>query len=121
MKTIWKRFVPAFGCYPGTSLTACGGGSSSSSGESSEGEDTSLSDIQKRGKLIVGMNAEFAPMSSTSWKTVRISWWAWTSKSPKPSPTTWGGAGNQRAGFRRADHPLNAGQVDIPDLRPVRH
>ena len=62
MKTIWKRFAAGFlAATLALSLTACGGGSSSSSGESSEGEDTSLSDIQKRGKLIVGMNAEFAP------------------------------------------------------------
>lgn len=57
-----KRFAAGFlAATLALSLTACGGGSSSSSGESSEGEDTSLSDIQKRGKLIVGMNAEFAP------------------------------------------------------------
>ena len=62
MKTVWKRFAAGFlAAALALSLTACGGGPSSSSEESSNEEDTSLSAIQNRGKLIVGMNAEFAP------------------------------------------------------------
>lgn len=60
MKTMWKRLAAGFlAATLALSLTACGGGNNPSS--SSEGEDTSLSDIQKKGVLVVGMNAEFAP------------------------------------------------------------
>lgn len=46
------------------SLTGCGGGTSSGDKDANKtppGTDTSLSDVQKKGVLVVGMNAEFAP------------------------------------------------------------